>query len=356
MKENSAPRPPKRVSLALQGGGSHGAFTWGVLDALLEDGRIAVEGISGTSAGAVNGAMVAFGIKDGGPETARRMLRKLWQEAEQTHGFGLRPTWLDEALGGWGLDFSPGWLWLDAMQRIASPYSFNPLDINPLRGLLRRMIGRRRLSKNDPVRLFVNATNARTGRLRVFEQSEITADALLASACLPFLSQAVEVDGEFYWDGGYVANPALFPLIERCSASDIIVVQVTPAERPGVPRSPTAIFDRLTEVSFHANLVREIQNIVTTTERLERGDLRPQDGLRPIHCHMIGAKPLTELSTSSKYNMDPRFLEHLHDMGRAAALSWLATSFDAVGRRSTVDAESMLIEEGTPLTARGAAD
>lgn len=222
---------PKRkvIELALQGGGAHGAFTWGVLDRLLEDGRIQIAGISGTSAGAMNGAVVADGVVRGGRDAAREALEAFWSAASAASQFSLiRRYPLDMLLGCWSLDWSPGYLAAEALSRVLTPYDFNPLDVNPLRDIVKEQLDFERVNHCSELKLFVTATKVRTGRPKIFRQPEITVDALMASACIPALFKAVEIDGEAYWDGGFMGNPALFPLVDECNARDLVIVQINP--------------------------------------------------------------------------------------------------------------------------------
>src|SRR4051812_12720060 len=245
-------RPPMLVDLALQGGGSHGAFTWGVLDRLLEEPRLRIDGISGTSAGAMNAAVLIDGHVQGGAEGARTALEAFWASVSQAARFSpFQRSPLDVLLGRWSLDHSPLYVTMDIMARLFSPYDLNPGGTNPLKEILASSVNFERLAQS-PIRLFVTATNVRTGRGRGFRNAEITPDVLLASACLPTMFQAVEIDGELYWDGGYAGNPTITPLVRECTASDTIVVQVNPIERPGSPRTAREILNRLNEVSFNA--------------------------------------------------------------------------------------------------------
>ena len=243
------------VDLALQGGGAHGAFTWGVLDRLLEENKLRIDGISGTSAGAMNAAVLADGYTDGGAAGARAALDAFWAGVAQSARFSpFQRGPLDRLLGRWTLDQSPMYITMDLMSRLFSPYDLNPLGTNPLRDVLAKTVNFERLPRS-PIKLFVTATNVRTGRGRVFRNSELTVDVLLASACLPTMFQAVEIDGEHYWDGGYSGNPTMTPLVRECASSDTILVPINPVERPGVPRSARDILDRLNEVSFNAVLL-----------------------------------------------------------------------------------------------------
>ena len=228
----------KAINLALQGGGAHGALGWGILDRLLEDERISIEGITATSAGAMNAACLAYGMAIGGREAARRVLSEFWGRVADAAALSpLQPSWFDRFSHNWGLEWSPAFLGFDMITRLFSPYEFNPLDFNPLRDALLASVDFEILQQpTAPVRLFLSATNVRTGKIKIFQQAEICAKAVMASACLPFLFQAVEIDGEYYWDGGYMGNPAIFPLIYHCESRDIVILHLNPIHRPEPPR------------------------------------------------------------------------------------------------------------------------
>ncbi len=337
-------RSPQRINLALQGGGSHGAFTWGVLDALLEDGRYEIEGISGTSAGAVNGAILTCGLAKGGRDGARQLLEDLWVEISRRSAFGpFQSDWLGRLTGSPNLDVSPAYVAFDFMMRVASPYQFNPLNWNPLRDVLDKLVDIDCLCQSQLPRLYVSATNVTKGRLRVFAGNDITIDALLASACLPFLFQAVEIDGEEYWDGGYMGNPTLYPLIHACEARDVLVVQVNPIERDDVPRSGTAIMNRVNEISFNATFMREARALGLINRLLAEHQLTDgQSGLKPMYLHMIGKEAeMGHFGASSKLNGDLGFLRELFALGREATAEWLATDAEHVGRKSTFEVASL---------------
>jgi NTE family protein len=252
---------PLPIDLALQGGGSHGAFTWGVLDRLLEERWLHIVAISGTSAGAMNAAVLADGWTQGGAEGARAALDRYWHRVARAAAFSpLRRSPLDRLMGRWTLDTSPIYVALDLMSRLISPYDLNPLGLNPLRGILAESIDFTRLA-SSPIKLFVAATNVRTGRGRIFRNAEITADVLLVSACLPTMFRGIEIDGEIYWDGGYAGNPTITPLIRESDAGDTILVQINPRERPEAPRSAAEILNRLNEISFNSPLMKELRMI-----------------------------------------------------------------------------------------------
>jgi NTE family protein len=318
----------RTVNLALQGGGSHGAFTWGVLDRLLEEPRLVIDGISGASAGAMNAVVLANGLLDGGPAGAKKALHEFWQAVSKTPSIGeLKVPSLMEFAGAS----------LDLMSRVFSPYQTNPLNLNPLRDMLNEQIDFDRLRQHSPVKLFICATNVKSGRVKVFENADLSCDALLASACLPFIFQAVEVDGEFYWDGGYMGNPPMFPLYYQTETRDIMIVQINPIERDEVPDTSSEIIDRLNEISFNTPLLLEMRAIEFVNRLLTEKRIDPAK-YRLLHIHAIDAEnQMRKFGASSKSNTDWEFLQSLHRIGRRAADKWLAANFDAIGERSTVN-------------------
>jgi NTE family protein len=333
-------RPGPSTNLALQGGGAHGAFAWGVLDRLLEDERIAFEGVSATSAGAMNAVVLAYGLAEGGREGARQALTGFWRRIGHAAAMGpLQPSPVDRLLHNHALDHSPAFLMLDFMSRLFSPYQLNPANYNPLKHVLEQAVDFDRLRQLAPVKLFLSATNVRTGKVKLFTNPEITADTVMASPCLPFMFQAVEIDGEAYWDGGYMGNPAIFPLIYHCDSPDVVVVHINPIERPDIPRSATEIMNRINELSFNSSLMREMRAIAFVTRLIDQGALC--DGsLKRMNIHAISADAVMQkLSVMSKLNADWEFLTHLRDDGREFASRWLADNFDRIGVESTIDVQ-----------------
>jgi NTE family protein len=338
-----APRRDGRllVDLALQGGGAHGAFTWGVLDRVLEEPGLEVEGISGTSAGAMNGVVLADGWAEGGPEGARAALARFWERVARAALFSpFRRTPLDILAGRWTLDRSPAFLAFELAARTVSPYDVNPLGLNPLRDVLAETVDFARLARS-PVKLFVTATNVRTGQGRVFRNAEVTPEVLLASACLPQLFQAVEVGDAAYWDGGFAGNPTITPLVRECESNDTILVQVNPVERPEVPRSARAIADRVNEVSFNATLLKELRMIALLRRVADPGGCEGELWAR-TRMHRIATDAVNALGHSSKLNAEWAFLTFLRDEGRRRAEAFLALHRDDIGRRSSFDIDTML--------------
>jgi NTE family protein len=334
----------KPVELALQGGGAHGAFTWGVLDRLLEDDRIRIEGISGTSAGAMNAVVLADGMDRGGKAGAREALERFWRGVSRAALFSpIQRTPLDRLLGRWTLDASPGYHFVEMLSRLISPYDLNPLNLNPLRDLVASLVDFEHVRHATGIRLFVAATNVRTGRLKIFRREEMTADMVMASACLPFVYQAVEVEGEHYWDGGYMGNPTLFPLVDDHGSRDIIIVQINPLYREQVPRRGMDILNRVNEITFNASLIKEIRAIAYLKQLIEARGLE-QERFKDALFHRISAAvQLSSLSVSSKFNGEWAFLRHLHDIGYRATAEWLDQNFEHLGSRSTFDIEQVLV-------------
>ena len=330
----------RTINLALQGGGTHGAFTWGVLDRLLEDERLKFEGISGTSAGAMNAVALAHGLTLGGRDGAREALAALWTSvADQLSSLSPIGGGLSKLADRNG-ELSPLMHAFMAFTRFFSPSQLNPLAVNPLRNILRGLVDFEMLRERCPLRLFVAATQVRTGQLRLFQTDELTVEMVLASACLPSLHHPVEIDGEVYWDGGYSANPAVFPLAEHCRAKDVVVVLLHPLSRPRIPRTSRDIYNRITELSFNATFLREMRAIANVKRDMRFGVLlgdRLARRIRRARYYLIEATELmSELKVESQLNTHGSFLNMLKDQGRAHASRWLETYFRR-RRRSMVN-------------------
>ncbi|MGU3536437.1 patatin-like phospholipase family protein [Methylobacterium sp. A54F] len=334
----AGPRAEKNVALALQGGGAHGAFTWGVLDALIEDGRLGFEAVTGASAGAMNAVVMIDGWLKGGPEGARAGLEQFWREVSLDGD--LRPvqrSLFDGVLGFWkGNPVAE--FWLKALT--PSPYVSNPLNINPLRRALAEQVDFERLRAADTAGIFVSATNVWTGKLAVFERERLTVDHLMASACLPTVFQAVEIDGVPYWDGGYLGNPPLYPLHRGAVTRDILLVQINPVERRETPRTQAEIQDRLNEITFNANLMRELRAIDFLDGLIEEGVLGQGQYQRVLVHRIDGTDALEEYNTASRLDARWRVFLRLRDKGRLAAQAWLAENYDGIGRDCTLDLPS----------------
>jgi NTE family protein len=330
----------KAVTLALQGGGSHGAFTWGVLDRLLEDERISIEGISGASAGSMNAVALAHGFVVGGRDGARQALADFWESVAGKAPFAQVPEDLPTLVAdGSSTRQSPALKALVSLGRFFSPYQLNPFDINPLRDIVASRIDFDRLRAESKIELFIAATEVGTGRLRIFRNRELTLDHLLASACVPTLHKAIEIDGEAYWDGGLSANPPLFPLIHKCAAHDVMVVLLHPSRRPGVPTTADEIWQRLTEIGFASAFFTELHGIVLAKQEATRAPFafgRLERKLRRLNLHLIENEELmAQLSAHSRLNTHPAFIHALRDHGRSRAETWLKHKFHFVGSRSS---------------------
>ena len=339
----SAPGDPKkkRINLALQGGGAHGAFTWGVLDELLGDGRIEIEGISGTSAGAVNAVMVADGLARGGPEEARKRLAEFWRAVSRDGELStMHRAVADRLFSLLPMTGAPIQNWFGAVSRYLSPYDLNPLNINPLKGLVDRLVDFDAVRKS-PLQLFIAATNVNTGRLRVFARDKIDATAVMASAALPLVFHAGEIDGAPYWDGGYTANPPIYPFFRTTQTEDVLVVQINPVTRTGTPKSSQEIINRVNEITFNASLLAEYRAIEFVSRLIDQGRLPRGTGpgeYRRINVHRIDLGFIgKKLTPASRLNTDFDFFEMLHRAGRRAARRFLGTHFDDIGVRSTLD-------------------
>ncbi len=336
-------RPQVLIDLALQGGGSHGAFTWGVLDRLLEEPWIRIEAISGTSAGAMNAAVLADGWAENGAAGARAALDSYWRLVARGAAFSpLQRSPLDRLLGRWSLDSSPAYFAFDLTTRLFSPYDLNPLGLNPLRTILAQSINFERLARSS-IKLFITATSVRTGRGRIFRNAEISADVLLASACLPTMFQAIEIDGEHYWDGGYAGNPTITPLVRESDAQDTILVQINPRERTDIPRTANDILDRLNEISFNSPLMKELRMIALLRQVADpgRGEGARWAGMRT---HRIWTDALADFGASSKLNAELGFVVMLKEDGRRSANQFLEKHAEHLGKRSTADLDVLLQE------------
>ena len=335
-------RGRKRINLALQGGGAHGAFTWGVLDHLLEDGRLTIDGISGASAGAVNAVILADGLARGGPEAARQRLAEFWRAASFDGALPAPQRAVIDRL----MSFIPGGgspvqAWVDAWSRFLSPYDVNPLNINPLKDLIERFVDFEAVRQCEDLRLFVSATNVHTGQLRVFSRGEISADAVMASAALPYVFRAVEIDGAPYWDGGYTGNPPIFPLLRGANSPDVLVVQINPLLRRVTPTSSKEILHRVNEITFNSSLAAEMRVIEFISQLLDQGELTSVSGeYRPIHMHRIVLGEHQPLEPSSRLNNDFDFFKMLHRAGKRAARRFLDEHYDDIGVRGTIENDS----------------
>jgi NTE family protein len=349
---NAEHRPAgvKKINLALQGGGAHGAFTWGAIDHILSDERLRIEGISGTSAGAMNAVMLADGLGRGGREEARKRLADFWRATSLDGNLPpLQRGVIDRWFSLFPLEGSPMQAWLDSWSRALSPYDLNPLNINPLKELVEGFVDFEALRAAPSPQLFISATNVHTGRLRVFPKEKVTADVIMASACLPLLFRAVEIDGVPYWDGGYMGNPAVFPFFRATESEDVVVVQINPIERAATPHSSREIMNRINEITFNSSLLAEFRAIEFVGRLIDQGRIPRGTGpgeYRRINVHRIALDgDARSLTAESKLSTDYDFFEMLHQTGRRATRRFLDAHFDDIGRRSTIDLRAEVTAE-----------
>ena len=330
----------KKLSIAMQGGGAHGAFTWGVLDRLLEEKDIVVDGVSGASAGGMNAVCTAQGIMRGGNEGAREMLKEYWRinaEAGKTSIF--KPGLLDVLAGKYTLHNSPGFIFFDFMCKMFSPYQFNPLGTNPLRDIVKELFDFDLLNKNDCVKVFLSATHVYTGKIKIFSniRKELSVDTMLATACLPTIFNAVMVDGEYYWDGGYTGNPVMYPLIYDCDAHDIMLIKLNPTHRRRLPTTAGEIGDRMNEITNNTSIMREMRSMHFISQLIDKKVIAP-GSMKRMHVHLIEDEAVfQDLGWSSKLNTDEKFLKHLFDAGRVAADKWMEQNYDKIGKETTAN-------------------
>ena len=348
----------RTLNLALQGGGSHGAFTWGVLDALLADPRITLEGLSGTSAGAVNAVALASGYAkalEAGADPrqgARDSLASIWNQIAAWGTVGSMQKRFGNMLwGGLPPELAPTNIWANAMRGLFSPYQSNPLDINPLRSLLEREIDFDAIARLPSLKVFVSATHVRTGRPVIFSGPRLSAQAVTASACLPMMFRAVTIEGEDYWDGGYSVNPPLTPLIGQCACDDIMLVQINPLRHDSTPSKPAEILDRINELTFNASLLTQMRSIEVINTLLAEGALQPGRAKQVLLHRIDGGEPMMEYPASTKTSTDGALIRNLFAIGQDRARDWLEQHFEAIGHRATVDIRHDYLD-GTPTRPR----
>lgn len=351
-----AGRQQKTINLALQGGGAHGAFAWGVLDKILEDGRITIEGICATSAGTMNACVMAAGLHESGAEQARRNLHDFWlkiHEAGALFSPVHRLPW--ERFSSWSMENSPAYFWFDSLTRTFSPYQLNPFDFNPLRDILEGMVDFKALRRCRKTKLFISTTHVASGKVRVFDTPELTLDVAMASACLPFLYKAVEIEGEHYWDGGYMGNPVLYPLFYETESRDIMIVHINPVNRAELPVTGPDIMNRVNEISFNSSLIKELRAVAFVQKLLENDMLKEEyrDQFKDVLVHSILPDSIIpDLSVASKFNTDWDFLTWLRDRGREIAGAWLEEHYEDLGQHSTVDLRQDFIDPVQEPSAR----
>lgn len=334
----NASRKKKKVTLALQGGGSHGAFTWGVLDALLEDGDIEIEGVCGTSAGGMNATCVAQGIEKNGNQGARDLLNEYWHRLGQKGRMSpLQFYPSDKVIKNFTLQNNPFYHAMVAMSNFFSPYQMNPMNIHPLQEIVDDLFDFKVLKRAKDCKLFLCATHVATGKVKVFSGEELDAKAMLASACVPQMFQAIEIDGEFYWDGGFIANPAIYPLIYDCDSPDIIIIQIRRVHDHIVPKTIGAIQNRLGEITQNSCLTRELRSVAYITELIDQGII-PDGKLKRLHMHLVRDDAFfSTIDRATGFSADPDFLQHLFEAGRRCGVKWLKKNKDQIGLKSTAD-------------------
>lgn len=327
----------KSINLALQGGGAHGAFTWGVLDVLIADETLRIDGITGTSAGAMNAAVLITGIMQGGRQRAREALCAFWRDVSEAARLSpIQRSIFDRLMGNWSLDMSPGYLAFDIGSRVVSPALTNPLNLNPLREIVEAHVDVDAIHDCRTHRLFVAATNVTTGKARIFNNRAISIDALMASACIPQLFVPIIIDGEPYWDGGFIGNPPLYPLFYETDTPDTVIVQINPILRREVPYSAREIVNRVNEITFNSALLKELRAVRFVTRLIEEGKLDRNEYMR-VYMHRIASSDLNPLSASSKLNAEWAFLDHLKGIGETTATAWRQRHYDDLGVRDTID-------------------
>ncbi|MDR0677505.1 MAG: patatin-like phospholipase family protein [Holosporaceae bacterium] len=339
-KKKEAKDSKKRISIAMQGGGAHGAYTWGVLDRLLEEKDIVIEGVSGTSAGGMNAVATAQGIMTGGNEGARELLNKYWKiNSDSGKGSIFKPGLIDVIEGKYTMHNSPGFLFFDFISKVLSPYQLNPLGTNPLRDIVEKLFDFDKLNKFNDVKVFLAATHVYTGKLKVFSNvtQELSTEALLATACLPTLFAAVLVKGEYYWDGGFIGNPVIYPLIYDCETPDVMIIKLNPTHRNRLPLTASEIGDRLNEITNNTSIMREMRSMHFITKLIDDGIVAPGK-LKRMHVHLIEDEAIFhDLGWSSKLNVDAEFLNHLFTAGRKSADKWLEKNYDKIGKETTAN-------------------
>ena len=330
----------------MQGGGSHGALAWGVIDRFLEDGRIKFDSISATSAGAMNAAVLAHGLVSGGNEGAREALHQFWRKvSDASQLYNPIKTSPLEAFLGIGIEHSMSYFLFDFINKTLSPYQSNPYNFNPLKDLLSESIDIDRLKSPLAPKLFISATNVKTGKIKVFSNEEMSIDAIMASACLPFIFQAVKIGEDYLWDGGYLGNPAIFPLIYNSNCSDILIIHINPIHRDTIPETSTDILNRVNEISFNSSLMREMRTISFVTKMIDDGWIKDEYRKKMKRCYLHAIRAdltMQSLSVASKMNSDWPFIEKLFNEGRSEGFAWLKQNFRHVGKATTIDLQEYL--------------
>ena len=336
----------KKMNLALQGGGAHGALAWGVLDKLLEDGRITFDSVSATSAGAMNAAVLAQGLVTGGNDGAREALGKFWKMiSEAGKLYSPMKTTPLESLFGIKMENSMSYFMMDLMSKMLSPYQLNPFNFNPLRDILEKNVDFDTIKYSKKLKVFISATNVKTGKIKVFENKDMSLDVVMASACLPFMFQAVKVEEDYFWDGGYMGNPAIFPLIYNSKCADILIIHINPIYREQVPESAADILNRMNEISFNSSLMREMRAIAFVSKLLDNGWIKDEykKNMKRLFIHAVRADvTMQSFSVASKMNTEWGFIKQLYEEGRRQGAVWLKQNFAHVGKRTSIDIDEYL--------------
>lgn len=355
-KESSTTTKKKKVNLALQGGGAHGAFTWGVLHELLEDGRIEIDGICATSAGTMNACALAYGLHVGGPAKAQETMRTFWKKTADKGAansfFSYNPLGqFTQMIPGANL----GFMAIDALSNFFSPYQLNPYDINPLKDTLEDVIDFSALKECSAVKLFISATQVDTGKPTIFENKDMSVDVALASACLPYLFKAVNINGTDYWDGGFTGNPAIYPLFYKTKTRDVMIVHINPLRRIKTPKNAEDIMSRMNEISFNDSLLKELRAIAFVKKLLDQDMLKKQyqDQFTNVLVHSLRSDQLMrKLNVASKLNANWPFIESLFEEGRKTMKSWLKVHFKDIGKKDTIDVQSEFLDPNARLLDR----
>lgn len=328
----------KKIALALQGGGAHGAFTWGVLDKFLECDLFEIEGISGTSAGGMNAVALIQGMMENGPEGARDTLGSYWNEITELNYLSpYQMSYIDKAKEDYNFSKNPMFQMMNVMKSFFSPYDTNPFDTNLLKNLLSKFFKFNQLKKYKEIKLFLCATHVKSGKLRIFKLEDLSLDVMLASSCLPSLFKAVEIEGESYWDGGFVGNPAIYPLIYDCETPDIVIIQLTPNTRNEIPHSSQEISDRHKEITYNACLMRELRSIILITDMIEKGIINDPK-IKKLHMHLIKNEDFfRSLDISSAVNTNRQFITKLYNEGYKTAEKWIEENYDSIGKKGTAE-------------------
>lgn len=341
-KQHVNPAGKKVVSIAMQGGGAHGAFSWGVLDKLLEDGRFIIEGVTGTSAGGMNAVATIQGLIEGGNEGARKLLYKYWKAISDTAKIsGIHRGIIDRLMGVYTMYNSPEFIMFDLMSKVMSPYQTNPFNANPLRDVIERTFDFKKINETKDYKIFLAATHVYTGKIKIFGNKDLSVDTLLATGCLPTVFKAAFVDGEYYWDGGFTANPVMYPLIYNCASPDIIMLKLNPTHRNKLPTTACEISDRLNEITNNASILKEMRAIKFISDLIDKKDLDPTKYKRVFVHNIENEKTFQDCGWSSKLNSEWDFLMYLFEEGRKTADEWIQKNYEFVGKRNTIDEVEM---------------